>query len=341
MQIGTTASVQVTVSTATAAAPLGSLSAPLTTGGAITSLAVNPLANAIAAGTITITDPTGSNSQTWTTTGAAAFATSIPVSSQIPNFAYPIGTAISAGALQYVLPAGTQFVLDGFAFVTYIAYTIDSGNAAPVQVFAVAPGTAYNGAGSGGNIQLVSQIDWVTTTTLSPGYSATGGQDPETADSYLSRLTGTMTTFAQRPITANDYSIMALNFSPLSGTDQQEVGRAAAIDGALLSVPVERSVTLYVTDNNGNPLNSDTLAAVAAWFETLREAGFLITVENPSYQPVYVTAQVQAQARLYPGRSTSQCANGASQLAFTCILGDFVPGRDMGNHLGDRIPVPA
>lgn len=271
--------------------PIAVLSSALSTsGGAIVSLPVNPLLYAIPAGTITLTDPSTVHTQSWTTIGAGVGATSIPVTSQTPNYNYPSGSNFS-GTVDYALTTGTQFDLDGYGFQTIAATTIPAGSSATVLVYAVAVGSDYNGAGSNGNVSLISQINWVTSVTLASG-GASGGVDPEDSNAYLNRLAQTLQTMAQRPITANDYAIMAQNFQPSPGTDQQEVGRAAAIDGALLSSPVERSVTIYVTDVNGNPLNTDTLTALEAWFTSLREVNFIVNVQNPSYQPIYVTVEV-------------------------------------------------
>lgn len=73
---------------------VATLSSALTTGGPITTLAVTALTSTVPAGPVTVTS--GSNSQTFTTTGAAAGATSLTVSSVTPTFAFPIGSTVSA-----------------------------------------------------------------------------------------------------------------------------------------------------------------------------------------------------------------------------------------------------
>jgi len=77
---------------------IAKLSSNLSTGAPITSLPVVALTNTIPAGTLTTDDGAG-HTQTWTTTGAALTATSIPVSSQTPNFAYPAATTKIGGAV--------------------------------------------------------------------------------------------------------------------------------------------------------------------------------------------------------------------------------------------------
>lgn len=290
-ELGTAASTSVSLTTAAAPGTVAVLSSPLSTAGPITTLPVEPLANGIAAGPVTLTS--GVNTQTFTTTGASAGATSMPVTSTTPNFDYPSGSNL-AGTLSYVVASGTQFALDTqWAFETLTDITLTSGTTTAIAIYAVEPGAAYNGAGSGGSVELVTSIDWVTAVTLTGG-GASGGVDAETDTAYLDRLGATLQTMAQRPITASDYQTMALNFQPAQGTDQQEIGRAAAIDGALLTPAVERSVSIYVTDANGMALNSDTMTALANWFESLREVNFIVNVLAPSYQPIYVAVQVHA-----------------------------------------------
>lgn len=74
------------------------LSSALTTGSPITSLPVVALTAAIPSGTV-LNFVSGSNTQSWTTTAAAAIgATTISVTSQTPNFAYPTSTTITSSA---------------------------------------------------------------------------------------------------------------------------------------------------------------------------------------------------------------------------------------------------
>jgi hypothetical protein len=89
-------------------ATAGSLSAALSTSGAITSLPVNALASAIPSGSAVVLS-SGGNTQSFTTSGAtAAGATSITVASQTPNFAYPSGTTFT------VAPTGINLTADEF-----------------------------------------------------------------------------------------------------------------------------------------------------------------------------------------------------------------------------------
>lgn len=79
------------------------LSTALSTASATTSLPVNALSAAVPAGTVTLSSVAsetagGIHTQAFTTTGAAAGAVSIPVTSVTPNFAYPAGTPMADGS---------------------------------------------------------------------------------------------------------------------------------------------------------------------------------------------------------------------------------------------------
>lgn len=145
----------------------------------------------------------------------------------------------------HTLPAGTQVTLGALGFQTLADLTIPNGSTTgTVTVVASAPGTAYNGATN--PTELVSLVDWVSSlTALAP---ASGGVDAEDDDDYQNRLASLFRLIAPRPITAADYATMALSFAPTTGTDQQEIGRATAIDGY-----VEGAATFTVTTVSASP----------------------------------------------------------------------------------------
>ncbi len=310
---GVAAQAIVNVTATAAGGQIATLSSALSTGGPITSLPVIQLANGIASGTITITS--GVNTQNWTTSGASAGDTSISVTSQTPNFAYPIGSAIT-GTAAYSIPALTQFILDSLGFQTLAPVTINAGTSSNVTLTAVLAGAAFNGAGSGGNVQFVLQQSWVQSVAVVT--SASNGADPESDQHYLDRLTTALQLMAPRPITASDFAAMALNFNPYPGTDQQIVGRATAVDGYdpnSATYNNEREVTVAITDANGFALNNDTMYGypngtaanpittfptanagwgIEGWLRSLREVNFLVNVVSPTYSGIYLVVTVKA-----------------------------------------------
>jgi hypothetical protein len=149
----------------------------------------------------------------------------------------------------YTVDAGTDLLLNGTAFDTLADLTIPNGSTTgQVIVAATTPGTASNGFGNPAS--FVSQIDWVA--SVSAVTSSSGGVDAESDTDYQNRLVRQLRLQAPRPITAADFATMALSFQPASGTDQEEVGRATAIDGyspsaATFVVSANSTTTLTVT----------------------------------------------------------------------------------------------
>jgi len=132
------------------------LSSPLATGSPITSLPVNALPTAIAAGTVTIIQLSGGSfTQVFATAGAAAGATSIPVTSVTPNFAYPVTSPMAAAASVTSLPvsalpaaiaAGSVIVTAGTVSQVFTTAGAAQG-ATSIPVTAATP-SAYFPAGS-------------------------------------------------------------------------------------------------------------------------------------------------------------------------------------------------
>jgi len=209
-----------------------------------------------------------------------------------------VATVTAVDTAGYTLPVGTQLTLtlngSPLAFQTASTLTIPNGSSSgTVTVVAVQSGSAFNGASNPAS--LVLQTNWVA--SIAVAAAASGGVDQEDDDAYLQRLANTLQLLAPRPITASDYATMAVNFTPAAGTDQQEVGRATAIDGydpGTNTTGNEREVTVCVSDAFGNALNSDTLTAVQTYLAGLREVNFIVNVVSPNYTTIYAACTVKA-----------------------------------------------
>lgn len=244
----------------------------------------------------------------------------IGVQPQLGTSATTIITVTAIDTQGYTLPAGTQLLLDNaFGFQTLQTLTIPAGSqSGTVIISATTPGSSFNGAGSVSGAVLNQQLNWVLSVGLQA--PASGGTDPETEDAYLNRLAAELTLMAPRPITASDYSTLVLDFQPVGGTDQEDVGRATAIDGydanplspTYNTYNNERMVAVCVTDSSGNALNTDTMYGiggtqatpilnspnwgVVGWLQSLREVNFIINVVAPNYSPIYVACSVFRQS---------------------------------------------
>jgi len=136
--------VQTTVQVAT-------LSATLSTGSPITTIAINAATAAMAAGPFTLTS--GANTQTFTATSPVTVgATSIAVSSVTPNFAYPSTTPVNT--LAYIKVRGIK------NFVSPVATTLQDDS-------------DYDSGGWGS--QTATKLAWTATATLARKTSLIGG----------------------------------------------------------------------------------------------------------------------------------------------------------------------
>lgn len=153
----------------------------------------------------------------------------------------------------YTIPANTYVTISSLGFFVSDDAIIAPGDSSvtDVRLVAVEPGTLYNG--SAGPIELVAALDFIQSVDIIGVTS--GGQDPETDDDYQNRLAALLRLQAPRPITATDYQTFVLSFQPATGTDQQEVGRAVAIDG----YQPDGTTTFTATTTN----SSATLTAVS------------------------------------------------------------------------------
>ena len=153
----------------------------------------------------------------------------------------------------YTIPAGTFVTVGELGFYVQTDTVVPNGQSTASNVLLIAAdvGSAYNG--STGPASLVDALDFVTSIAIVG--TTSGGQDPETDDDYQNRLVGQLSLQAPRPITASDYQTFVLSFPPTAGTDQEEVGRATAIDG--YDVAATGTFTATTTSS------SNTLTAVS------------------------------------------------------------------------------
>jgi hypothetical protein len=198
----------------------------------------------------------------------------------------------------YTIPAGTQVdiaisgdVKIGFATVSDVVVAPGSAITAVGEVIleAIIPGADGNELTDGAS--LVDALSYVTTIDL-VGVSS-GGSDAEDPGAYLSRLVETMKTIGPHPVIASDVEILARNIPG--------VGRALALDnydpktddpddpGTWNS---EKTTSIAVTDLEGQALLKSVKDAVAADFESKREANFAFNVLDADYNSIDVNTEV-------------------------------------------------
>jgi len=140
------------------------------------------------------------------------------------------GYQIAAGTVVGLFFSGASYQ---FQLVNSITIAAGTNALTNVLVEAVTPGTAYNIQNFssfnsvGAFLQLQTQnpniSSVVVTATPATNSNLVAGTDPETTDSFLSRLTAELQLLAPRPITPSDYALFAQNVSGIY--------RAQAFDG--------------------------------------------------------------------------------------------------------------
>ncbi len=213
---------------------------------------------------------------------------------QLDIAASGLATVTAVDAQGYTLDPGATFALAAsgdnlvaFATLQEVTIAVGDDSADNVPFAAVLTGAAGNGLVGVG--QMLDPITWVASVNVPQATS--GGQDAETPEAYLDRLTNLLRMVALRPVLPQDFAILALQVPG--------VGRAVAMN---LYNPADgtwanpRTVTLVLTDDNGQPCPAPVKAAVTAQLEGLREVNWVIHVIDPVYEAIAVVFDVVAFA---------------------------------------------
>lgn len=220
-------------------------------------------------------------------------------------------TWVARNGLGYEIPTGTQLTLqrtgdDLIAFevvegaviprVTDDAtadLTVEERRVENVLIRALETGEHANGlAGQGWTISPASWVEdiWVDNPTFR-------GDDGETVEQFTDSLAVLMRAIALRPILPADYALLALR--------TVGVARAIALDtyretdentGATLALADrwhhQRTISLILTDNLGEPCAPEVKDDVRDTLEDLREVNFVVQVIDASYDSIDVSFDV-------------------------------------------------
>lgn len=221
------------------------------------------------------------------------------------------GYHVEAGTLVAVTPPAST---DATAFAVATSFTVPNGQttATGVIVTAIEPGAAASGLT--GTVQVIDALDFVTSVVLVGATS--GGQDAETDEAYLARLSDLLTLLSPRPILPQDFAILAQR--GVAG-----VARATAIDlynpGPPIDANCPRCVTVAVVDSDGNAVAAPVKTQVDTLLQSEREVNFLVFVVDPTktavnvaftamsfpgYDPVDVASRARAAVTAYLSPAT-------------------------------------
>jgi hypothetical protein len=199
------------------------------------------------------------------------------------GLAYSQGTQSTSQATIWAVDAAgyrstgpVEFALESVAFATDTDVFIDPG-----QTSVVVPVTclAYGAIGNGlqGSANQVSSFPWVDSILVDPPTS--GGSDPETDEQYQDRLRNSLQLQATTLVTGRDFELMALAVP--------DIGRAMAIVGTA------RTVTVAVTDPQGELLSTTVKNDLAALYGDYRQVNTTYTVIDPTYTTIGVTFEIE------------------------------------------------
>jgi uncharacterized phage protein gp47/JayE len=220
----------------------------------------------------------------------------IPPVDAAPAYATTTWTVVDANG--YFIPGGTQVGISDpdtgevIPFETQADYTVPPGvtmtPAGDIQIIATDPGADGNSLGP--DVELIDPLNFVTSiVTVAP---TSGGQDAESDDDYLNRLTAELQLMAPRPILPNDFAVFA--------RDIPGAWRALAIDlynpGPPPTTNTPRCVTIIAVDQNGQPVSSTVKAAIDADLQARREVNFLVFEADATLTQIDVTYTAVALA---------------------------------------------
>lgn len=192
------------------------------------------------------------------------------------------GYTIAAGTVVSITPPAST---DSYGFEVTADTVIPAGQTtASVPITALVPGA--DASGITGTVAMIDTLDFIVSVVLNGATS--GGQDAETADAYLDRLSDLMTLLSPRPILPNDFSLMAQR-------EVAGVARACAIDlynATTQQSNVPRCCTVVPIDANGQPVSAAIKTQILTLLQSQREVNFLVFVADPTYTSIDVNFQV-------------------------------------------------
>lgn len=179
----------------------------------------------------------------------------------------------------YVIPAGSEVDIDGFAFTfdTEIVAASGSAQVTGAAVSAAIDSEEANGL-AGDNVSMISGVAGVDAISLEAPTS--GGSDPEDDEAYESALSGDLMLQAKTLITTRDFEIWALS--------KAGIGRAVAEHTG------DRAVNVAVATAEGEVVATPIKNELIADYDQYRLVNTVLTFLDPTYTTMSVTYTVKA-----------------------------------------------
>lgn len=161
-----------------------------------------------------------------------------------------------------------------------------------VTMTAVLPGALANAVPAGPMTVVTATAIVATANALTP---AVGGVDEETRLEYLDRLTDYLTTLRPGGVRGTDLALLARSVVG--------VHRALGVDlwdPAAPGVATERTATVFLIDEAGQPVDAEVADAVLEQLEAVREINFNLHTGIPTYTGVDVAFEAVADPSANP-----------------------------------------
>jgi len=220
-----------------------------------------------------------------------------------------VGAAPGGG---YTLPSNTTIALRD-ADNTLRAFTLPvdvvalpGATSAGSVMYALEDGSASNGLS--GAAELITAPAFVASASVA--VASEGGADAENDETYLNRLSETLTLSSPRPILPNDFAVLSRTIPGVYRASAVDGLKPASTSGAIPtpsgaeSTGNSRMVTIAVTDVAGADPGGTVRQAVADYLASEREINFVPYVVPALYRAVAVTATV----KVWPGVDTVTAA---------------------------------
>lgn len=193
------------------------------------------------------------------------------------------GVVVPAG----FMVTGTNPVGDDVDFQLLEAVTT-TGTTQAVTMHAATAGAAGNDVPEGDLPILTATATVISATATSP---SSGGADDEALVTYLDRLVDRLSVLRLGGVLADDMAALARSVPGVARATGVDLHNAMSGED-----DVEKTVTVFVIDDAGEPVSPEVKADVYDLLEGAREPNFVIFVEDPTYTQLEVVYSVIADS---------------------------------------------
>jgi hypothetical protein len=207
----------------------------------------------------------------------------------------------------HTIPSGTNVVYtDGLVplvFTTDSDLVISSGSSTgSVSVTALTVGSAHNSVPASATVQAISNTDYVSTVEFTSTNGATGGEDPDTDEVFLSRVTNTFSTYSSALVTPSQIRASVLDNFRSTVYRCAVYDKERYLDRAVSSTTEHPGYVLVAvanqnaTNSSGNfsdtTLSASEISNIRTHLEDRIPAGLQVDIMSAEVVSVSVTASV-------------------------------------------------